>query len=124
MSEVDLPERLDRYGGQFEIVRVAIDERDTVEAAGVPWFPASDKTEDRRHRWYVENYGHHCWELDALSPTILRDRVEAEIRGRLDVDAWNRAIEVEAAEVASMKTFFAGYPGISGQATKYSGEAP
>ena len=55
MSEIDLPDRLERYGGWVNIIRVAIAEEDTLPAAAVPWFPASDKTSDRRHDWYVEN---------------------------------------------------------------------
>lgn len=123
MSERDLPERLERYGDgvSVEIVRIAINDEDTIAGAGVPSFSASDKTKDPRHAWYVENYGPLCWELDALSPVILRDRVEREILQRLDVDAWDHAIEIEAAEVESMRTFFAGYPGISRQASKSSG---
>ena len=130
MSERDLPDRLCRYSDcglyetNVEIIRIAIDECDTTSEADVPSFPASDKTKDPRHKWYVENYGPRCWELDALSPDILRERVEAEIVARLDMAAWDRAIEVEAAEVASMRAFFKGYPGISGQASKYSGDTP
>lgn len=125
MSERDLPERLARYGDRsIQVVRVAIAEEDTTQEAGVPSFPASDKTKDPRHRWYVENFGAWCWELDALSPVVLRQRVEAEIVARLDRDVWNHAIRIEAAQIASMRTFFSGYPGISGQASKYSGEAP
>lgn len=118
MSEVDLPERLERYGGNVEIVRVAIDVEDTLAAASVPWFPASDKTGDRRYDWFVENYGNRCWELDALNPVILRERVEQHIVDRLDTAAWDRMIEIENAERASLKAYLAGYPGISGQATK------
>ncbi len=63
---------------------MAIAEEDTKPEAGVPWFPASDKTKDPRHRWFVENYGAQCWELDALSPVILRERIEDEILVSLD----------------------------------------
>jgi hypothetical protein len=122
MSERDLPERLDRYSADgvstVDIVRVAVAEQDTTRAAGVPFFPASDKTADPRHRWYVEKYGEKCWELDALSPVILRERVEAEIRKLLDLDAWQHSIKIEAAEIESMRSFFAEWPGKSGLATK------
>jgi hypothetical protein len=120
MSERDLVSRLARYGdgASIEIVRVAIAECDTT--AGVPSFSTHEKTKDPRYRWYLDNYGERCWELDALSPVVLRDRVESEIRDRLDLDAWNHSIGVEAAEIESMKTFFAGYPGISGRASKCS----
>jgi hypothetical protein len=64
-------------------------------------------------------YGLRCWELDALSPVLLRDRVEDTIRGYLDFEAWNRAGVAEAAEAESMTAFFNAWPGISGQALKY-----
>lgn len=123
MSEIDLVDRLDRYGveSNINIVRVAIADCDMTPTADVPSFPASDKTRDPRYNWYIANYGRRCWELDALSPVILRQRVEQEILDRIDAVAWNRAIEVEAVEIESMRTFLAGYPGISGQATKYGG---
>lgn len=123
MSDIDLPDRLDRYGASvvdIEIVRVAITNEDTTEHAAVPWFPAADKTADQRHRWYVENYGTRCWELDALSPVILRQRVDDEILDRLDVDAWNRCIKIEAVERESLTAYLKGYPGISGQVQKCS----
>jgi hypothetical protein len=124
MSEVDLPERIDRYGGDIEIVRIAIAEEDTEPAAGVPWFPAADKTRDPRHAWYAKTYGTRCWELDALNPILLRERIENEILERLDVDAWNHAVEIEAVERKSMADFLRQYPGISMPAAKYDGEAP
>lgn len=127
MSERDIPERLDRYGGQADVRRIAIAREDTTAEANVPSFPASDKTKDPRHRWFVENYGHKCWELDALSPVILRDRVEQEICSRLDLDAWNHSIRIEAAERKSMKKFLDGYKrrkSISALVQKYSADAP
>ena len=77
MSEVDLPDRIDRYGGEVEIVRVAIDERDTT-SDDVPSFNVSTKTGDARHDWFVENYGVRCWELDALSPVVLARKFHTE----------------------------------------------
>lgn len=118
MSEIDLPDRLDRYGGDVEIIRVAIDHMDTLDAAAVPWFPASDKTGDRRHAWYVANFGTKCWELDALSPVLLRDRIEDEIVARIDMDAWEHSKRIEKAEHDSLTDYLRRYPGIPGQATK------
>ncbi len=123
MSEIDLPERIDRYGGDIEIVRVAIAEKDTEPDAGVPWFPADNKTRDPRHAWYAERYGTRCWELDALNPVLLRERIDVEIEERLNIDAWNHAIDIEAAEQKSMADFLRQYPGISMPATKYDGTA-
>jgi len=87
MSEVDLPERIARYGGDIEIVRVALIEDDTLPEAGVSHFPVMDKVKDPRFKWFFTNYGARCFELDALNPNTLRDRVEHAIRAHLDLDA-------------------------------------
>lgn len=121
MSEVDLPGRLDRYGADAEINRIALDEGD-VRDRSLPSFEVGSKSQDPRFDWYVGRYGRHCWELDALSPVILRKRVEAEILSRLDLDVWNHAIGIEAAERESMAGILSKWPGISMPANKYPPE--
>ncbi|OFW00154.1 MAG: hypothetical protein A3G20_05080 [Acidobacteria bacterium RIFCSPLOWO2_12_FULL_59_11] len=118
MSEVDLPARLDRYGADAEIKRVALDEGD-VRDRSLPSFEVGSKSQDPRFDWYVRNYGEHCWELDALSPVTLRERVEAKIVSVLDVDAWNHAIDIEAAEIESMSGILTTWKSISMPANKY-----
>ena len=85
MSEVDLPTRLKRYceiamrqAGifrelTFHFKRIALVEFDT---AALPSFDAETKKNDKRYRWFVTHYGDKCWELDAMNPNDLRDRVE------------------------------------------------
>ena len=121
MSELDLPDRLQRYGGNVELVRVAIARQDTNSKAGVPHFSAHDKERDPRYWWFLNHYGERCHELDALNPVILRSRIENEIKMRLDLDAWNHAIQIEAAEIDSMNHLMKHWPGISGQAKEYPG---
>ena len=116
MSEIDLPERIERYGGAVDLQRVALLASDTPALQG---FGADTKVGDGRHRWYVENYGPRCWELDAMPPPLLRDRVAESIWRYVDGDAWRHAAEIEAAEVESMQQFHAAWTKrISGQATK------
>lgn len=102
MSEVDLPQRLARYGSRWSFQRIAVMEEDTSQ---LPSFDAADKDGDVRHRWYVENYGNKCWELDAIDPNDLRQRVREQIETRLDLLAWEHAKEIERAEVDSMQEF-------------------
>jgi hypothetical protein len=117
MSEVDLPERLERYGGDVDLRRIALTYMDT--AAGLPSFPAATKRGDPRYRWFVERYGTTCWELDALSPVVLREYVEGAILVHLDLDAWHRAAVAEAAECDSLSTILSKWPkSISRQARK------
>lgn len=113
MSEVDLPRRLERYDGCATIKRVALTFMDVLPGTKLPSFEVESKAKDPRYKWFVENYGHRCWELDALSPVILRQRVDDAILELLDVDAWNRSIEVEAAERESMSTVLTAWQGIS-----------
>jgi hypothetical protein len=141
MSEVDLPKRLARYStntpadrdvdlgwarwvleaADLEIRRVALTKSDTVALGAATRFPASDKKGnsekkgDSRYGWFVKNYGHWCWELDALSPNALRDRLERAIVAELDRDAWNRYVRVEEAEREAIVATCQSWASISGQ---------
>ena len=108
MSEHDPPARLSRYDGDHVILeRIALTQ-DQV-AAGLPAFPAADKRKDPRHRWFVENFGERCWELDALDPNDLRLCVEEQIRKHIEPIAWEHCKVTERAEQVSLRTFLAGW---------------
>jgi hypothetical protein len=108
MSEVDLPERIKRYGGAVAITRIALTSAD---CGGLPSFPVETKHQDPRHAWFRKNYGANCWELDAMNPNDLRERIREEIVDRLDIDAWNHCAEVEAAERESLNSYIKAWPG-------------
>lgn len=120
MSEIDIPDRLQRYGGAASIKRVALDECDVQDDTKLPFFEADSKSKDPRYQWFRENYGARCWELDALSPVVLRERVEFAILDLLDVPAWMHAKKIEAAETESMRSIMGAWKSISGPASKYS----
>jgi hypothetical protein len=117
MSEADLPGRLDEYGARVDLVRIALTEEDTPT---LPSFAAATKARDPRYRWFVNRYGPLCWELDALSPAILRDVVEGAILMHLNRTAWDRAGVAERAECESLSSILNAWPGISRQARKCS----
>lgn len=118
MSEEDLPNRLDDYGAAIEVRRVALS-HDDVLLGGLPSFATETKRGDPRWRWYRDHYGEYCWELDALSPTILRDRLAEAINGQIEPEAWARCARGEAAEQESLKMVLQSWHGsISGQASK------
>jgi hypothetical protein len=103
MSEVDLPGRLRKYGsGEFHLERIALTEDDI---DSLPSFDAKDS--DKRYDWYIENYGAKAWELDAMDPNDLRERVEAEITEYVDPEAWERHKRVEAAQRETVKSIAA-----------------
>jgi hypothetical protein len=102
MSEVDLPKRLWQYGGHHvEIRRIALTGEQVLD---LPSFPADDKQDDPRYKWFVSRHGDTCWELDAMDPNDLRDCVEEAIKEQIEPVAWARCETVNAAEKESLKT--------------------
>ena len=116
MSEHDLPGRLKKYdGGHVVLKRISLTQG---QLAGLPGFPAKDKSKDKRYKWYIKNYGAlqgvsdenvECWELDALDPNILRDCVRQAIEEEIEWAAWERCKVTERAEQVSLKTVMAGW---------------
>ena len=107
MSEVDLPKRLEGYGGHhITIRRIALTRR---QVRALPSFPASDKEKDPRYPWFVRNYGGTCWELDAMDPNDLRDCVQAAIAELIEPVAWERCERINEAERESLKTVIAAW---------------
>lgn len=106
MSEADIPKRMVEYGGRLAFDRIALTSTDIAssELAKLS-FLASDKCDDSRHSWFVKNIGTQCWELDAMSPVTIRDRVEASILDMIDMELWNRYQAAEEVELASLEDF-------------------
>ena len=88
MNGVDLPDRLKRY-----------------DTRRLSHFDATTKAKDPRYRWFVALHGRRCWELDAMEPNVLRNRVRKPIESYIHWPLWQRAIDIEAAEVESMHDF-------------------
>ena len=102
MSEKDLPNRLAKYGGDHvSLRRIALLRDDLAE---LPFFAAADKKGDPRFKWFSENFGQRCWELDAMDPNDLRDRVEDEIQALIEPEAWERCSTCQKAEQESLRS--------------------
>jgi hypothetical protein len=108
MSEVDLPGRIDRYDGCALITRIALTEDDCTD--DLPSFSIETKRGDPRYSWFKQNHGSRCWELDAMNPNDLRDRVREEILSLIDQDAWEHCNETETAERKSLNSYIKGWP--------------
>ncbi len=108
MSEVDLPGRVERYGGVVDITRIALTAADCTDA--LPSFNVATKQKDPRYRWFRQNYGQRCWELDAMNPNALRERVREAILSRIDIDAWEHCQAVEKAERESLNSYVKAWP--------------
>ena len=110
MSEIDLPKRLEKYDGVATVTRIALTKDDCT--AGLPSFPLESKISDARHDWFKQSFGSTCWELDAMNPNVLRERLESEILARIDLEAWQHCRVTETAERESYNRYLRAWPGI------------
>jgi hypothetical protein len=127
MSEKDLPERLDRYSerrdrdsDKVDLRRIALTKLHCQSLGRGLSFPVDSKKDDTRYAWFKKGYGSRCWELDALSPAMLRVVVEREIRALINRDIWKRDDRAEKAELRSIREVISDWPSIPGQARKYA----
>jgi hypothetical protein len=91
--EKDVQRRVMRYGsGPFSIVRLAI-HREDIERFHLP--PLRVKVADPRSSAFIRQHGHETVELDALPPTELRVRVDRAIKELVNMEIWQRALQVE-----------------------------
>jgi hypothetical protein len=86
----DLRERLKRYARRKIVVRRIALTMEQVEEYQPP--PNFVKEADARTGSYREQFGtDECWELDALSPTVIADLIRNKIEGLIEAKAWKRA---------------------------------
>jgi hypothetical protein len=103
MSDEDLPRRLEEYGANVILERIALLANDL---KGLPSFDLESKSRDPRYRWFKEEIGTSCYELDAMRPPVLRARVEQQIREYIDIPIWEHARMIERTEIESMQQFY------------------
>jgi hypothetical protein len=83
-------------GLHADVERIALT-MDQVEEYGPP--PNFAKEKGSRFEAYVDEHGTtDSWELDALSPQTLEDLVQEPVDEVLDLDQWNKSLELEAEE--------------------------
>ncbi len=125
MSEKDLPRCISEYGfhdelgpveGFFTLRRVALVEADLKDLEDLS-FPVSDKASDPRYSWYRKKTRRsRAWELDAMSPVALRERVAEAIAEYIEPEAWDRVLAGERAVQQSFDAVLTGWTAIQGQA--------
>jgi hypothetical protein len=108
--EQEARRRILSYGsGCFKLQRLAIHVAD-IKKFNLP--PLRVKPTDSRSASFLSKYSDKCVELDALPPAELRRRVRTAIEGLLNIDAWNRSIKVEQAELTSIVDTVSKWPGM------------
>jgi len=95
-----LAERLTFFGCCPEIIKCALN-LDDVQRYNLP--PAFTKKTDTRRAAYVAEFGDLAVELDALPAEVLQTRLKKEVEARLDIEAFNKVLELERADKAALK---------------------
>ena len=79
----DIQERMDMFGADVFVKRVALT-MEQIETFCPP--PNPTKLSDARASSYIREYGHECWELDALEPKVITSLIRNEVTALLDTD--------------------------------------
>jgi hypothetical protein len=102
MSQIDLPTRIKEYGGHhIDLRRIALVAPE--QTASLPSFSVDDKRKDPRYKWFKQNHGLRCWELDAMDPNVLRNLVRSSIEGIIDRDRWAKQEALQEREKKSVE---------------------
>lgn len=99
----DIIDRIELFCDQkIEVNRIALN-MDQVRQHNPPPNPA--KESDCRAKGYIEKFGMHSWELDALDPPTLAGLINDAIAELRDDDAWAKAKEKEDADKTKLEGF-------------------
>lgn len=88
----DIQERLEMFGADVHVKRVALT-MEQIQTYNPP--PNPTKLSDARATGYIAEFGHECWELDALEPKVITELIRNEVTALLDSDL---LLEVENKE--------------------------
>lgn len=99
----DIEERLYEFECRdFDIVKIALNP-DQVKKYNLPENPV--KETDSRHKVFIEKFGEHCYEVDAIPPEDLQDIVRDRIEHHMDLDAYEEIKEQEEELKNKIKKF-------------------
>ena len=91
----DNQDRLSLFAwADVQVERIALN-WDQIEQYEPP--PNWAKLTDTRAKAYIEQYGAHSWELDALDPRIIESLIEDKVEQYRDPVAWEMMVEREQA---------------------------
>jgi hypothetical protein len=93
-------ERLDEYDDLCQVRRIGL------TMAQIKQFkppPNPTKLKDPRAKWYIEEYGHTCWEVDALNPETLHKLVETNVELHMDMALYEGADQHEEKDRNELK---------------------
>jgi len=96
----DIKDRLMLFKTEVNVVPIALT-MEQVRKYNPPPNPA--KITDSRSTGYIEKFGDKSWELDALPPKVLSDLVSEAILNLIDVEVFNKRVEIEEKHIEQLK---------------------
>lgn len=96
----DIQERMDMFGADVYVKRVALT-MEQIETFNPP--PNPTKLSDARANGYIEEYGHECWELDALEPKVITQLIRDEVTALCDSDLFDEIERREETDKANIE---------------------
>lgn len=85
--------RLSMFAEDYvDVQRIGLN-MDQIERYNPP--PNPTKVTDSRATAYIKEFGHTCWELDALSPSIISALITDEVKKYIDMDLWTTQLETQ-----------------------------
>lgn len=97
----DIVDRLDLFGVSVNFQRIALN-YDQIEEYGPP--PNPTKLSDSRASGYIAEYGHECWELDALRPDVIDSLIREAVTNLCDLELMAEARDRETATKDTLYT--------------------
>lgn len=88
----DIVDRLNFFGVDLTFERIALN-MDQIEQYDPP--PNPTKVTDSRAEGYIAEFGHECWELDALAPEVIDSLIQDKVSQYMDMDLIEKMQEKE-----------------------------
>lgn len=92
----DINDRLEEFGaGGVNVRQIALNQ-EQIKLYNPPPNPA--KIKDPRASWYIKNFGDISWEVDALTPEVLYETIETNLRSLIDIKKYDAQVTLEKEE--------------------------
>ena len=101
-NAISMRDDLGIHEDQLLPVRAAL-RLDQIEKYQLPQSLEAKTTSSNYDKFVLRHGVNYAVELEALAPEHLQTELDREIRSRLDIDAFNREVELEKAEAAKLQ---------------------
>ena len=97
----DIKERLEEFGvGKYiDVIPVALTMEQIEKYDPPPYFA---KIKDPRAKWYINEFGNVAWEVDALTPQVLKKVLDDAITDRMDLNLYIDRLAQEEDDIETL----------------------